>query len=69
MHSLLLLSVFEYTEQGADFAVLKFHVIHLGFLLLTKYYSDDQIEKNEMGGVCSTFRGEKRCVQGFGGET
>jgi len=27
-------------------------------LLLTKYYSGDQIEKNEMGGVCSTYGGE-----------
>ena len=27
----------------------------------------DQIEKNEMGGACSTYGGEKRCTQGFGG--
>jgi hypothetical protein len=27
----------------------------------------DEIEKNEMGGACSTY-GE-RCIQGFGGET
>jgi hypothetical protein len=30
---------------------------------------DDQIEKNEMGGACSTYGGEKRWIQGFGGET
>ena len=28
-----------------------------------------QIEKNEMGGACSTYRGEERCIQVFGGET
>ena len=30
--------------------------------------SGDKIEKNEMGGACSTYGGEERCVQGFGGE-
>ena len=29
----------------------------------------DKIEKNEMGGACSTYGGEERCIQGFGGET
>jgi hypothetical protein len=29
----------------------------------------DKIEKNEMGGACSAYGGEERCVQGFGGET
>ena len=28
----------------------------------------DQIE-NEMGGACSMYGGEVRCIQGFGGET
>jgi hypothetical protein len=28
---------------------------------MTKYYSGNQIEKNEMGGACSTY-GEKRCT-------
>jgi len=27
----------------------------------------DQIEKNEIGGACSTYKGEKRLIQGFGG--
>jgi hypothetical protein len=30
-------------------------------MLLTKYYSGDKIEKNEMGGACSTY-GKERCV-------
>jgi hypothetical protein len=37
--------------------------------LLTKYFSGNQIEKNEMGGACSTYGGEERCMQDFGGET
>ena len=38
-------------------------------MLLTKYYSSGQIEKNEMGGACSTMGGEERCIQGFGEQT
>ena len=37
-------------------------------VLLTKYYSDDQIEKNEMGGKCNTYGGEERCIQGLVGK-
>jgi len=40
-----------------------------GFLILTKYYSVDKIQKNEMGGICSAHGGEETCVQGLGGET
>ena len=29
----------------------------------------DQIEKNELGGVCSMCKVEERCLQSFGGET
>jgi len=29
----------------------------------------DKIEKNEMGGACSTYGGEEWHKQGFGGET
>jgi len=38
-------------------------------VLLTKYYSGDQIKKNEIGGTCSMYGGQERCTQGFGGET
>jgi hypothetical protein len=31
---------------------------HLSYVLITKYYSGNQIEKNEMGGACRTY-GEK----------
>jgi hypothetical protein len=29
----------------------------------------DKIENNDMGGACSAYGGEERCIQGFGGET
>jgi hypothetical protein len=48
----------------------KLHIEELSALfLLTRYCSGDQIEKNEMGGSRSTYGGEDRCIQGFGGET
>ena len=46
----------------------KLHIEELNDLNLTQY-SGDQIEKNEMGGVCSAYGGEERRIQGFGGET
>jgi hypothetical protein len=35
----------------------------------TQYRAGDKIEKNGLGGACSTYGGRERCVQGFGGET
>jgi hypothetical protein len=29
----------------------------------------NQIEKNKMGGACSTYGGKESCIQDFGGET
>jgi hypothetical protein len=29
----------------------------------------DQVDKNEMGGTCSRYGVEERCIQGSGGET
>ena len=37
-------------------------------VLLTKYYSYDQIKKNEMGGAGGTYGRQERCVQAFGGD-
>jgi len=34
----------------------------------TQYCLGDKIEKNEMGGACSTYGGKERCIQGFGGK-
>ena len=33
------------------------------------YFSGDQSEKNGIGGACSMYEGEERCIQGFGGGT
>jgi hypothetical protein len=41
----------------------------LCFLLLTKYYSGDQIKNTERGRAYSMYEGEKRCMQGFGGKS
>jgi len=38
-------------------------------VFLTKYYSGDQIKKNEMGRGYSTYGEQKSCIQGFGEET
>ena len=38
-------------------------------VLLAKYYSGDQIKKTEMGGSCSMYGGEERCILDLGGET
>ena len=37
------------------------------FLFLVKYYQNDQIKKNEMGGACGTHGEEERLIQVFGG--
>jgi hypothetical protein len=29
---------------------------------------EDQMKEDEMGGTCSAYRGEERCIQSFGGE-
>jgi len=34
-----------------------------------KYHSDDQIQKNVVGGASSMHGRKKRCIQGFDGET
>jgi hypothetical protein len=42
---------------------------HYNEELLTKYYTGDQIEKNEMDGEFNAYGGEERSIQGFGGKT
>jgi len=34
---------------------------------LTRHYCRDQMNEDEMGGEFSTYGGEERCIQGFGG--
>jgi hypothetical protein len=43
-------------------------VIFTNAELLNKYHSGDQIMNTEMGRACSTYGGEKRCIQCFGGK-
>ena len=38
-------------------------------VLFTKYYPGDQIKNNEVSWACGTYGRQKRCTQGFGGET
>jgi hypothetical protein len=38
-------------------------------MLFTKYHSGDQVKKNEMGRVCSTYGGEERYIRGLAGKT
>jgi hypothetical protein len=38
-------------------------------IMKVQNFFGDKIEKNEMGGECSTYGGGKRRVQGLGGET
>jgi hypothetical protein len=38
-------------------------------VLLSKYYSGNQIKEDEMGGACGTYGGDEKCIQGFGEES
>jgi hypothetical protein len=72
------LRVFEHSVLRKMFGPMKYRVtkewkrLHkeeLYDLYSCKYYSDDQIKKNKMGGACETYGGHARCIQNFGGET
>jgi len=56
-------------HKAATQAVYSTLVVYVRSVLLTQYCSGDKIEKDEMGGACSTYGGEERRIQGFGGET
>jgi hypothetical protein len=43
----------------------KLHRTASKFVHITKYYKRDQIEKSEMGGVCSTHGRDETCIQNF----
>jgi hypothetical protein len=38
-------------------------------VLITKYYSGNEIEENDMGGAYNTYGRKERCIHDFGGET
>jgi hypothetical protein len=56
-------------RDGVIEAWRRLHNEELYDLYSTMYYSADQIKKNVMGGEYSTYGGEQKCVQDFGGET
>jgi hypothetical protein len=35
----------------------------------TKYYTDDKVKNNVVSRACDAYRGEERCIKGFGGGT
>jgi hypothetical protein len=47
----------------------RLHNEELNDLYSSPNISGNQIEKNELGGTCSTYEGKEGCIQGFGGET
>jgi hypothetical protein len=52
-----------------EFYISKTRCIYtVNSVLLTKYFSGDQIKRNEIGRACGMF-GEVRCIQGFGEKT
>jgi hypothetical protein len=54
----------EVTRSGEDYITRSFVLSTPQQIIL-----GDQIKKNEMGGACSTYGREERCIQVFGGET
>jgi len=47
----------------------RLHNEELSELRLSVYFSDDQSMKTEMGVACGRCGGQKKCFQGFSGET
>jgi hypothetical protein len=55
-------------EVGGEWR--KLHSVELNDLYCSSNtFSGDEIYKNGVGGACSTYGREERCIQGFGGET
>ena len=48
---------------------IKMNLQEVGCTLLKQYCASEKNKKNEMGGACSAYGGEGRCIQGFGEET
>jgi hypothetical protein len=50
--------------------MVNFHIIYIRYwsVFLTHYHVGDKIQKNEIGGACSTYGGRERCLEGFGEE-
>jgi hypothetical protein len=52
-------------------SITKFNIytIYYNSLCIPHYYSGDQMQKDVIGGACSTYEGEESGIQDFGGET
>jgi hypothetical protein len=44
----------------------KLHYTELPYCISLRNYSGDQTKEDEIGGACGTYRGGKKCTQGFG---
>jgi hypothetical protein len=53
--------MFEYERERVTGEWKKLHNEKLYDLYHTKYYSGDEIKKNEIGGECSMCGGQERC--------
>ena len=49
------------TERSGNVAFIYISYVHK--------HAGDENKKNEMGRVYNTYGGQKRCIQGFGGES
>jgi len=57
-------------EEGVNIKKINYNtIIKVVSVLLPQYCSGDKIEKDEMGWACSTYGGEERHIQDFGGKT
>jgi hypothetical protein len=56
-------------QYNNETMILKKCSLLASYQWLPYIYHHLMIKLNEMGGACSTYGGEERCVQGFGGET
>ena len=56
-------------EQIEQKATENFITTSIMICIYHQYYQGEQIKENEMGGACSMYGGEEKCIQGFSGET
>ena len=63
-----LLGQFYSTAKQYPLLGIQLHIRYLNGKSLLMLRSYQSIEKNEMGGACSTYGGEERCIQGLVGK-
>jgi hypothetical protein len=65
---LRVLRIFGPTRYEITWEWTKQHNEELNDLYYPNIIGGDQIQNNVMGGACSTYGGDGRCIQGFGGK-